>query len=243
LDVYEKMDCKLRGEHNGNKAKILNAPNFLALLNLPYNMLMFGPLRLLWEGDNKGEGILRWVKPLIHGLGKNWAYNALRWFYVRKALDSIARRFENNGDDGGQTYDDPRERGERYHAFHVYTEEEARLDFAQAAALSVVGLEDGSFGVAIKGGKVLELEKLGGAPAATACGAEYWGWALGQLTDDIDLAKDGAIRHACLFLRYLDPDTAAPAVDSHFYAITSEWLELLSSGEVGLPPFPGATYA
>ena len=259
LDSYETMDRKLRGEGNGKKAKIVTAPNFLALLNLPHSMLHFGPLRLLWEGDSKGEGILRTIKPLIHGLVQNWALNAMKAWYRWRALERIARQFEqtcndgvgveaNDGDGGEETKaertnSDPRERGARYRAFHTYTEDKARGAFATSAALSVICMEDGSFGMAIKGGKVLKLLKVDGGAAAEACGAAYWGWTLAPgPAEDIDLAQEGAISHTCLFLRHLDQVTGEPVEAPHFYVITSEWLEMLSSGEFGLPHFPGATY-
>jgi hypothetical protein len=47
--------------------------NFLSLLNVPNQVKMFGPLRLIWEGGTIGEGYLRKVKAELNtGLRKCW---------------------------------------------------------------------------------------------------------------------------------------------------------------------------
>ena len=66
--------------------------NFVSLLNLPSLMRRYGSLRMLWEGDGKGEGALRSLKRLIiNGLKGNWAFcTALRYF-KEKAMKHMLR--------------------------------------------------------------------------------------------------------------------------------------------------------
>ena len=46
------------------------------LLNLPYAVILFGPLANFWEGSNCGEGYLRHVKPRIRDVHpKKWNMN------------------------------------------------------------------------------------------------------------------------------------------------------------------------
>ena len=42
--------------------------NYQLLLNLPYDVTLFGPLANSWEGSNCDEGYLRHVKPRISDL-------------------------------------------------------------------------------------------------------------------------------------------------------------------------------
>ena len=43
----------------------LSKYNYLSFLNFPDTMKLYGPLINLWEGSNKGEGYLRYAKPMI----------------------------------------------------------------------------------------------------------------------------------------------------------------------------------
>ena len=64
--------------------------NYLSLLNLPETMYNYGPLINLWEGSNRGEGYLRYAKPMIINIhSKNWQANAIKKLQSKKALDSV----------------------------------------------------------------------------------------------------------------------------------------------------------
>ena len=78
LDALADFDSEIRP--NGKMPSWLSHYNFLSMLNVAYIMERFGPLPDLWEGDFRGEGFIRILKPLIiHGVGrKNWARNLLR---------------------------------------------------------------------------------------------------------------------------------------------------------------------
>ena len=53
-------------------------------------MEKFGPLINLWEGGNKGEGYLRFVKPKITDIhSKNWQINAHSKLFSERSLESV----------------------------------------------------------------------------------------------------------------------------------------------------------
>ena len=64
--------------------------NYLSLLNLPEAMNLYGPLINLWEGGNKGEGYLRFAKPIIKDIHSvNWQVNAHSQLLRGNAFDSV----------------------------------------------------------------------------------------------------------------------------------------------------------
>jgi hypothetical protein len=66
--------------------------NFISLLNLPGLMQKYGSLRMLWEGDGKGEGALRLLKRLIvNGLKGNWAFCTALRYLKEKAMKYMLR--------------------------------------------------------------------------------------------------------------------------------------------------------
>lgn len=88
LSHYESIDAKLRTDTN--IPEIIRQYNFCCLMNLPESMSMFGPLRNLWEGDTRGEGILRFVKPMMsQGMRKDWQSHLLRNTLREKCFHTI----------------------------------------------------------------------------------------------------------------------------------------------------------
>jgi hypothetical protein len=82
------------------KASWLSHYNFVNLLNLPDTLRRYGSLRLLWEGDGKGEGALRLLKPLIRGLKGKWAYNAALSYLKLRSIQRIMLSSGQLGDKG-----------------------------------------------------------------------------------------------------------------------------------------------
>jgi hypothetical protein len=63
-------------------------------MNLVSVMREVGPVRNVWEGGGMGEGILRYIKPLLIGLTSNWPSNLLARFLQVKAIGFIRWRRE-----------------------------------------------------------------------------------------------------------------------------------------------------
>jgi hypothetical protein len=61
--------------------------NFITILMIPRDMIRFGSLRLVWEGDGKAEGILPAIKLVVTSLfGMNWSFTSADKFYQNRAL-------------------------------------------------------------------------------------------------------------------------------------------------------------
>jgi hypothetical protein len=88
LLTHDTLDKTIRG--GKDKADIIAKYNYMCLMNIPGMMKMFGPLRLLWEGNYRDEGILRFIKPLItQGLRLLWQIHSLKNYFVGKSLDAV----------------------------------------------------------------------------------------------------------------------------------------------------------
>jgi hypothetical protein len=73
-----------------NKAAWISHMNFASLLNLPGVMQRYGSLRVLWEGDRKGEGGLPRLKSKVKkGVTGNWSASASRAVVSETALERV----------------------------------------------------------------------------------------------------------------------------------------------------------
>lgn len=92
LSAYEALYASVTGNSDGS---IFTKHNIACLMNLPEAMERFGPLRQLWEGSTRGEGFLRFVKPLMTQGFKhqgNWHYHLLQNLSIAKAFGNIRPR-------------------------------------------------------------------------------------------------------------------------------------------------------
>ena len=88
-------------EDNGQKFKMETTSNLCGLRNLIEFMREYGPLRLYWEGGYRGEGILRYVKPMItQGTYKStFSENGIRRYYKDRFFQTILNFDINNESD------------------------------------------------------------------------------------------------------------------------------------------------
>jgi hypothetical protein len=72
-------------------SSIFGVYNLACLINLPGAMKRFGPLRHLWEGSTRGEGYLRFVKPMMtQGFKQiNWHHHLHKNLLTAKAFESV----------------------------------------------------------------------------------------------------------------------------------------------------------
>jgi hypothetical protein len=88
LSYADALDATIRKD--SDSPSVVSQFNNLCLLNLPETMSLYGPLRNIWEGGFRGEGLLKMVKPLVRqGLKGNWHFNLLRNFLIHKSFDSL----------------------------------------------------------------------------------------------------------------------------------------------------------
>jgi hypothetical protein len=76
---------------DSKKYKNETTSNLGGLRNLPHFMREYGPLRLYWEGGYKGEGLLRYVKPMItQGTYKRtFSENAIQRYYKDRFFQTL----------------------------------------------------------------------------------------------------------------------------------------------------------
>jgi hypothetical protein len=192
----------------------------IKLLNLPAAMRIFGPLRLLWEGSGKGEGIIRFIKPLIHGLKKNWAVNALLKFMQRRSLGILLNRFfpsdvkstENDVENVAEGAPDEFD----CDGFEDNYRKTASISAAETAfnrheVLSVVQLVGSSdFFMVTKNAFLVPVRSSAEQFVEDVCGASYFYWNLikmeeGGTYEKIDVANfSQRIKRACLMLPRLN---------------------------------------
>ena len=92
IKVFLSAYGSLHNSVKGTNSSIFGVYNLACLMNLPEAMEHFGPLRQLWEGSTKGEGILRFVKPMMTQGFKHqgsWHFHLLQKLGVAKALKNI----------------------------------------------------------------------------------------------------------------------------------------------------------
>lgn len=94
LSAYDALESTLQEKNNmdgeDDENYIFSCYNFGSLIDLPEMMRKYGPLRQLWEGNIRGEGFLRFAKPLMKaGLKLRWHYTLLRDLHITKAFDNI----------------------------------------------------------------------------------------------------------------------------------------------------------
>ena len=75
VKLFLSLLCAVQEETNkhvteAKKLKVETTSNLSGLLNLKSYMEDYGPLRLYWEGGYKGEGLLRYLKPMIRQVHK-----------------------------------------------------------------------------------------------------------------------------------------------------------------------------
>ncbi|KAL3943124.1 MAG: hypothetical protein SGARI_000048 [Bacillariaceae sp.] len=111
LSDIEYLDSHLRG-NSKRKPRIETTGNLIYLLRLPEFMRDFGPLREFWEGGIRGEGIFRYLKPLVRKgvhnpgvpqalLSKYYSDLFLTWI-----LDDRKMNQDNDEDDGDMVDDE-----------------------------------------------------------------------------------------------------------------------------------------
>lgn len=87
LSAFHSLEACLSEKPNF----IFTCYNLASLIDLPDMMMKYGPLRQIWEGNIRGEGFLRFAKPLM-GQGfrsPQWHYNLMRKLLLTKAFDNI----------------------------------------------------------------------------------------------------------------------------------------------------------
>jgi len=146
LSAFSKFETSTRPYTKRTKPLWLTKYNFTCLLNLPYQVSILGPVRNRWEGSLRGEGLLKTIKPMVHGQRKNWQKNLLLNVLRQKTLlqlerDETYEDVEDNDDDDNED-DNPTALIPRQ-MFKVYQYLELMRDFLDGRPVSCILQEQG----------------------------------------------------------------------------------------------------
>ena len=153
--------CKLEVEINlkkgkeNRKLKVQTTSNFSGLLNLTSYMRDYGPLRLYWEGGFKGEGLLKYIKPMVkQGSHKiTFAEKTMKMYYKDRFLQNILDVDLNDNDDAKISV--------RYGKFRTYKNiEQIEESLAKKKAISVIILHDNTMHVSFYENKIHTIREL-----------------------------------------------------------------------------------
>jgi hypothetical protein len=213
--------------------------SFLNLLSFPKALEQWGPLRNLWEGGVMGEGLLRYIKPLVPRTGSHIFRNVLQRFYVNRA---ISRYKQGRKKEEGEIKNSECEYVEQN--CHVYKNiDEVRFLIEKHLPLCVVRLHqkdcpsNGRFVVLLKKPKeeqnmlILFPYVALSINCTRFCGTffdcPFFDWTITDFgVTSIDTSTY-VFQHSCLLL----PSMAVFNVPfKSYYTITSEWLEMTPDG-------------
>lgn len=238
LSLCLRLDECIRG--TGEDPFFVGKNNFLSMLNLPNLAMIYGPLRLFWDGSGKCEGFLRTLKPLIKGLQKGWALCVGERFYLDKTFKWMFGAEPAHSE--STTY------------YQYSTEDALESAFACGDVMagvvmkSIVDPIENEAIFLVSKTKVWQVE-VDGDPSSTILGANYFAMKvvskLGR--HDWDLLCNGyGIVRECLLLPKLHfsgrfahvvPESADFG-RATYYIIGSDWKEVNRHGEFQLPLYP-----
>jgi hypothetical protein len=261
FDDYRRRRVASRPVQNGRsmkkkKAAWISHMNFASLLNLPGVMRRYGSLRVLWEGDRKGEGGLPRLKSQVKkGVTGNWSSSACRSVLCETALERAIQSAAcsvgtDSSDQSVQQLLDAAKLVVGHEGTRVYknykkydNEPQALQALASGSPISLVILKsDSSWGIIIRGGKVLPITLVLGDAAEVIGGAAYHKFEHGEPRELI--LGDGEFMEADAISKYalLLPQLANGDFPGRHYLITSNWEELDLAGNIVRYRMEGAAY-
>ena len=244
LNCYCDFDNAMRVETKVKMPSMLSQWNYLNLLNLPRQFEKYGSGRLMWEGGVRGEGFLRFLKPLINsGFQGEWQTNLSRRYLRRRALKRIGiESLQDLFDDAeGEADEDI-----RYSPFRKYKSLDTAINsFVNRLPLSLVETNDGCFGMVYKVGRsdlqLLRLEVVNQCKEVVF-GAAYFSWSRKRSNNYHFVAEN--VKRRMLLLPRLDSsgeiDTRDPS--NSYYTICDDWHEMDSDGVFCQAKIPGYAY-
>ena len=253
----------------GNKPFWLSKYNYITLLNIPECMLRYGSLRLLFEGDGKGEGSLRYLKEAIASFRGKWAFNAATKYYLKRAVREVlttslasvnsrdptmetneirnllqvsaelVRGSANDIDQATSERPDMHCSSKRFRMNATYANRQDIVDHLSNGRPVSVVIIPDGHACVLKGGGYVLLRI--GAYVQTACNAAYFEW---QVDPDVVTSEAGT-GLADMVVSYgllLPLKTTSVESIKCFYLLTSNWEELRQNGCIAKPQVQGGVY-
>ena len=238
---YADFDAEMRKETKVKMPSMLSQWNFPNLLNLAEQSKQFGSGHLMWEGGVRGEGFLRFLKPLLNtGFKGEWQNNLSKRYLRRRALKRVGIESLQDSLDDVEEEDNV-----RYQPCRKYKSLlNAKESFKKRQPISIIQTNNDSVGMVYKKGirveQLLVLEPLDGC-VEVVFGAAYFSWRMRKRI--ILQHKVENIKHQILLLPRLsaggEPDNTGA---TKYYAIADDWTEMNEDGHFGLPRIPENVY-
>ena len=80
-------------------------------------MRTYGPIRKLWGGGYRGEGILKLIKQNISSVNSNWHAAATKRFYQKKALERLVDQLEDSIENEGLEFESFSDNANNFHSY------------------------------------------------------------------------------------------------------------------------------
>jgi hypothetical protein len=123
-------------------------------------MKEYGPLKNLWEGGMRGEGSLRYIKPMHQNIGfrTGWPVNILTRFYQKFGLRAVGASVTDDDTlDEDELDDDENKTFFAQDSYWKYSNSESiYIDFNDSKPLCLVSNGE-SYGAMIRNGKVVKF--------------------------------------------------------------------------------------
>jgi hypothetical protein len=267
LSTYERFDGHRRRKiacravpsgqrRRKNKAAWISHMNFASLLNLPGVMRRYGSLRVLWEGDRKGEGGLPRLKSKVKkGVTGNWSASAARAVVsetaLERAIESAASACDSasaeasvqqlleaakliNGQSGSRVYKN----------YKVYDDEQHALrSLLSGSPVSIAGVKSRTgWYIVLKGRYLLPINRVQGNRGKVVGGAAYFKFEAGvkrPLIGEFGEVDAEVLDGYALLL----PELATGEFQGSHYLITSKWEEMNVNGAIVRYQMEGADYS
>jgi hypothetical protein len=228
LNYYVVLDKKLKSENNKGW---ISKYNFLSLLNLPEQMLNFGPLLNLWEGGYLGERYISTIKPeIVSGLRNNWQPSLYKkimrkyFFEVMKfTQEAKSSTIHDNDITTASKKNMARTKSNRYISIaevNCYMSQSLPLvtEYNEGIGKVVLRFQSGITYVAIATRNPLYFNE---------CYFHYFNWVQEHL-EPFSSSEDVV---ECLLLPYHDVfnDNDEPTTSCPYYVVTSDWREFSDS--------------
>ena len=228
LSVLDQIDSSLR--EVGDDPIWITSSNCINLLNLPDILEKFGPMRYLWEGSMQGEGIIKHLRPFVHGMKNNWHVNALTSFCRHRSLLMMKHDDTSIGDRvlGYRNTDKCR----KYKCSEACSEA-----LLQHRPLSAVQFSNGMLGMLLTKDIFVELHVNN--YLHTHFSQAYFTVSI-DTTKHRAVTKPGDIVFHLLFLPDIDLETGMMSKNSAYCILRDDWTSLFNNRRFGRQRFEPA---
>jgi hypothetical protein len=156
----------------------ISSYTYPCLLNLPSHMKEYGPLKNLWEGCIRGEGSLRYIKPMHQNLGlrAGWPVNILTRFYQKFGLRAVGASIGDDVLEEDEFDDDENPKNYSQDSYWKYPNSElVHMDFNESKPLCLV-CNGVTYGVMIRNGTVVKFSLEDNTNVVEIRGMHFHSW-------------------------------------------------------------------